>query len=712
MLKLVLWLALVAWGLHLPSHASAEEIPHDFPQFIVPGQEEEVARLRELFHLHYVPARPLATLWDAWIPMASLWPATTANLGEQHNRAQWRTALLNRHISPEGYVSTHQHRGLAHNDGWPFPLWTQARGIGWHFSLAGEPYREREGVHRSTTLDGWQLDGVTDHGFDRQRGWSFDLTNAHASITTPRFEVDAFVAPFIRLHFRGGTTEPLDEPYLEWTTRDEPEFTPERRMYWSLPQGNQEQRFVHIPCYRHPRWKGKITRLRINFGNRSASQTWTLQSLITAIDSRHNVNNALYLQGCTDYLAWSGDLTFLRENIQRMRLALHYALDEFGIRQQKCVTMSWVGHEGRSGLKLSPDGKKILHGEGVGTNYWDLLPFGGQDALATIYYYDVLQRMAALERQIAAHPAWNIPGGPLKFAADDLTQLAAEVKQTAGELFWNRETGRFVAAIDHDGQPHDYGYTFVNCEAIYFDFASREQAESIVAWLAGERLVEGDTSQGEDIYHWRFGPRATTRRNIEYYAFPWSAPEVIPWGGQVQDGGAVLGFGYHDLMARLKIRGADNAWRRLQTTIAWFEEVQNAGGYRAYYAQPGRGTLQGGGTAGGLGLDHEFFESILVPQVMLYGFLGFRPSLDSFAVEPRLPAAWPALIVTRIHFHDLQLDITATNDTLEITGQGHVRPGLTLTVPAGWKLEASDSTPAESIPLPDTPQWKLRLVRP
>jgi len=65
------------------------------------------------------------------------------------------------------------------------------------------------------------------------------------------------------------------------------------------------------------------------------------------------------------------------------------------------------------------------------------------------------------------------------------------------------------------------------------------------SWLSGERAVEGDTAQGAGIYHWRFAPRATTKRNIEYYFWAWSAPESIPFGAQIQDGGAVLGWSYH-----------------------------------------------------------------------------------------------------------------------------------------------------------------------
>ena len=171
--------------------------------------------------------------------------------------------------------------------------------------------------------------------------------------------------------------------------------------------------------------------------------------------------------------------------------------------------------------------------------------------------------------------------------------------------------------------------------------------------------MAGDTSSGADIYHWRFAPRATTRRNVETYVWAWSSPQSIPWGGQVQDGGAVLGFSYFDIMARLAVNGPDDAWRRLGEIIAWFDEVQAAGGYREFYAQPGRGTLQGGGTAGGLGVDFEFLESVLVPQVMLYGFLGFEPTADGFTVTPRLPQDWPSLTIRGIHVHDRVIDVTA-----------------------------------------------------
>ena len=77
--------------------------------------------------------------------------------------------------------------------------------------------------------------------------------------------------------------------------------------------------------------------------------------------------------------------------------------------------------------------------------------------------------------------------------------------------------------------------------------------------------------------------------------------------------------------------------------------------------------MQGGNVPGGLGLDKEFFESILVPQVMLYGFLGFQPTADGCTISPRLPADWPSLTITRIHLHDHVLDVKVQGKTVEVT---------------------------------------------
>jgi hypothetical protein len=114
---------------------------------------------------------------------------------------------------------------------------------------------------------------------------------------------------------------------------------------------------------------------------------------------------------------------------------------------------------------------------------------------------------------------------------------------------------------------------------------------------------------------------------------------------------------------RFIVPGQEEEMARLREVLDWFHETQIAGGYRAYYAKdPARGSMQGGNVPGGLGLDREFFESILVPQVMLYGFLGFQATPEGFRIHPRLPKDWPELTITRIHLHDAVMDVTARAD--------------------------------------------------
>src|SRR4051812_39594213 len=85
--------------------AHAAPIPDDFPKFIVPGHEKEMDSLRALFWLHYKPAVPLIPLWDAWMPMSTLWPARN---DLEAMRGKWAAALSSRPMSEEGYVFTLQ----------------------------------------------------------------------------------------------------------------------------------------------------------------------------------------------------------------------------------------------------------------------------------------------------------------------------------------------------------------------------------------------------------------------------------------------------------------------------------------------------------------------------------------------------------------------------------------------------------------------------
>ena len=633
------------------------------PTFAVPGFESDMKSLEQLHAIHHPNAYVDCTLWDGWLPRSSLWVSET-------KRLQYLRSLSRRRIDEEGYVAMQQHRGMAHSDGWPFPAWQQSTGRGFHFSTEGEGWAiQNFRLQAAASIDGWEISGAETLGIDPSQGLQLHASDDTVVITTPPFRCGTIVAPFARIEWTATDLPSTAECSIEWLLEGESDWKPSRAMVIPHPAPSK-QTYANIPLYRHPEYAGLLTRYRIRIRGASGCNI-QLKSLITAIDTRHPITNALFVRGCIDTFLWTKDVPFLKASLPRMRKAIRYALDEFQVETNAHVVVPWVGHDGRSGLEVGHDGKKKLKpGVGVGNNYWDLLPFGAHDAVATMYLADALQSFATIERRLSSHPEWEPE--PVQATAehalqhrldpDMLDRLVARIRDDFQQRFWDPAKGRFVGWIDRDGKSYDYGFTFVNLEAIDYGMATREQARSILDWIDGKRVIEGDTSQGADIYRWRFAPRATTKRNIETYGWVWSAPESIAWGDQVQDGGAVLGFSYFDLMARLKTNGPDDAWKRLREILEWFREVQSEGGYRSYYAKPGRGLLQGGGPPGGLGLDQEFLESVMVPQVMLYGFLGFQPTEDGYTVHPRLPKDWPSLTITGIRIGNEVIDITAHAD--------------------------------------------------
>src|SRR5258705_1477230 len=209
------------------SSAFSGPVPDDFPTFTVPGHDKEMASLRALYWKHYEPAGPLIPLWDEWISSATLWPAPGSGPELEKMRRRWATALSARILNPEGYVLTEQHDGPAHAEGWPFPRWMDAGGIGWHFRGTGVP-----GYDAPLVAPGdWDVQGGKSSDVN-DKGWVVELTEARASIRTPPFSLDAKKAPWLRINCWSAGLDGAD-CYVEWTTKAHLEFTPEKRAYFS-----------------------------------------------------------------------------------------------------------------------------------------------------------------------------------------------------------------------------------------------------------------------------------------------------------------------------------------------------------------------------------------------------------------------------------------------------------------------------------------------
>ena len=633
--------------------------PETFPKFTVPGFDIEMENFQNMFYLHYKETiEQTPTYNSGWLPMSFSWVGLEPITGND-KRNFYNSLLTSRKISTNGYVTCNQPYGLAHADGWPFPQWNQSGGWGRHYEIS-DHHISQWNVTRSTSASDWTITGASTISVTQEEGWKINLTSPSASIQTPNFYVKNVVVPFFQLHWSTSGIDDGAQPYLEWSTDFPPVFDSSRRVYFETITAEEGDVHSMIPLYTHPLWSENdyLRAVRISFDN-AAGTTVNVHSVFTAVDSRHNVNNTTHIKACYDYINLTGNKYFLKSNINQMRLAMKFAIDEFEVEANKCVNTPWIGHDGRTGIGPT------VRGRGIGGNYWDLLPFGGKDTLATIYLYHALNILADLEEEINKNPDWEIPSGSNRFDPEYLRSLAAELKDNSSQ-FWNSSAGRFVANIDVNSVSHDFGYTFVNLEAVYYGFADQKQTRSILDWISGKRTVAGDLSQGADIYHWIFGPRASTIRNISWYSYVWPNTGGTPYGDQIQDGGAVLGFTYHDLMSRLKTYGPDNTWERLKTILDWFADVQENGGYREYY-KTHPGNLQGGGTAGGLGMDVEFRSSILVPQIMFYGFLGYKPNLEGFEINPNLPTNWPSLSISRILAHNSLISIFATTNQIKIS---------------------------------------------
>ena len=679
--------------------------PEDFPQIALGDDERRSDLARRLLWQHTIshgpdwkswlydedkfpkypelPAGPKATLWDGWMCTPELWPAVHTDTTVERMRSLWKETLLARHIDGEGYVETDQGVFYAHTRGWPFPLWESGDAtIGWHFTFHGQqgelgtPSGMTFRIKNTCTTEGFTVEGLRDDGLDD--GWQLGITAPDASVETPAIAMEAHQAPYMQVRWHGENIG-HNEPYLEWQREEDTDYSPSRRMYFT-PCPNCEtlhneedildHSYIMVPLYKHREWSGYIKRLRVQLGNTAPGGNLTLLALFPNYDTRINVNNPQYVRGCIDFFDNTRDLDFLRRNIFRMRMSLRAYMHDHHTLSEHVVKTTWVGHEGKDSLRME-NGELVREcGRSVQNNWLDILPFGYYDCFATVYYYDAVRRFSKLEQQICGHPEWNIAYSYDAFDPSTLSRHAAEVKERGNELFWNRETGRFAAGVDIDGIMHDVGITMHNLEAVCAGFATNEHAKSIMDWISGIRTVEGDASQGADIYCFDFAPRITTKLNEFYWFWGWD-PKWASFSNQIQDGGAALAFSYFDIMSRLAVYGADNAWERLSAILDWYGDVCEAGGYKAYYDNRNM-SLQGGNSAGALGITSEFFESLLPVQSVLHGFLGYRAAGDHIVVNPSLPSHMEELRITNIAYDRIEMDITVSRNekTVSIVCRG------------------------------------------
>ncbi|MBM3496862.1 MAG: hypothetical protein FJX72_21455, partial [Armatimonadetes bacterium] len=447
---------------------------------------------------------------------------------------------------------------------------------------------------------------------------------------------------------------------------------------------------LFFPMYLHPGWgRGdtRITGLKLMVGGREAVGAHVAVNYVRATyDVRMATTNAALINAAARFYLWNGDTAFLARMMPRLRRAILFLQEHLGGRSHGLICQDWfVGHDGLGGDRP---------GHGMIGSYWDLLPSGRYDIESSIAYWLALRNMAALEdacrvkRMSVAAQSVLGPDGRTRIAyaesAATLRRHSERVKRAIEHTFWMPDTGRFCRNVDAYGRNHDYGFLHLNVQAVAWGIATDEQRRSVLSWLDG-RPVPGDTSIGSDIYRWRFAPRSSTRRNTDYYFWPWiwdwrnepgSAYRV--YGDQMQDGGAIPATALWEAMARCSTGDqaqVDRAFERSRETQRWFEDVTAAGGdgaafYRAYYHnRPDRGKQQSP-MPGGIGLDREFLsDSSLGTLVPLYAFLGLDAHEDGvLTVAPCLPTGLTSLRVDNVLYRGRLLHIEASPSRVTIAG--------------------------------------------
>lgn len=654
-----------------------------------------------------------------WESLALMWFDSTTSSGEitDDRFAKIKSWISGVTIDKFGYVwaitgsgleGTTTSAGTYFQQGWPFPAYNTNNSGG-------------KGYEFNRTEQGWTTNADSAKIADGLWQTSYNGGGELVFTSPENINLNTLKSPFLELDIRiadqanFGKNSDIGDIAIRWRTAEDDENGeqgyPHEVMqsdFATIPEetiGASFMKHLYFPMYLHEDWgwdtDNAITSVQIAVIPKQG-MSMNIKADINYIrfnfDTRQSNNAVLLLTAAKNYQEFTGDLETLKQNLPRYRQAMQFMLGALGGKENKLIDVSYFA--GHDGVVLDERGRATI-GHGIGNGYWDILAFPGVDFYSNVYYYKALKAMAYLESIAEAN---HIDVGTVQVASganDGTTETYSETSATLEALaestrteiqqyFWNEKTGRFHMGYNLDDPNHqnpvDYGYVIFNEEAIVAGIPTEEQEKSIMSWINGDRTVAGDTSQGADIYRFRFAPRTSTLRNDSQYFWGWSALNV-PFGQQVQDGGAVLYTSYYDLLARIKVLGVENAWARFKEIQKWYEDIKSAGGegtrfYREYYDNLGdeEQCLQGGGTAGGLGLDEEFLENAILYATVPYGFFGLgSDGIGSLKVSPMLPSEQKFWEIENLMFNGAKYDLRITNSSVELWEVRGAKSGMTVT---------------------------------
>lgn len=614
---------------------------------------------------------------------------------------------------------------------WAFPTYAQSgsNSVGFEFNANEDTEYWTTNASNEITATGGLLKVTNKGGINENLEIISPSGLGLSSLHSPYAHVD------FRISAKSKKSE-IEDIELWYTTDESPEWDANNMLSllydtsferYELPRFMAEA--IYFPCYLKESWENikQVKFVVVPKEGEKITSDIALNYVRFDYDARQANDNGIYLNTLKTYVEFTGDTAVLEKNLARARNSLLFLTKTLGGEENKLIDQSYMqGHDGVRG-----------NGRGIGNGYWDIISTPGVSFYANVFYVKALRAMIWLEEAAAklgidTEEAYIYAGdlsGEIIAWDYSIEKLESMLNETVEQMrkpykeairqddeyffnyeggFWNEADGRFLEGVNSVGEVIDYGFVSFNLEAIYEDIPTAEQSLSIMDWISGKRIVEGDTAKGyrgnyydkdgyvnenvelEDvtygIYDFEFAPRSTTKNNSKHYVFAYSG---VDFGKQVQNGGAIMYVSFYDIMARLKVYGADNAYTRLKEIQAWYNRVQEAAEaaeitdswkfYRAYYIDRGI-TMQGGGTAGGIGLDYEFLEAALFYACVPYGFFGISGTCDTLTVAPVMSAAMGEWRMQNMMFASVKYDVTATANSVRISAVRGVTTDKFITV--------------------------------
>ena len=229
--------------------------------------------------------------------------------------------------------------------------------------------------------------------------------------------------------------------------------------------------------------------------------SWSNQARWPSGNSLHFGNNLNYIIAVNKILLWEKSTSFLNA-VDTDSTATGDVSQGMTVGQKVDSEMNYILNSlnGINGVMIINNGENTGKADGQPSNYWDNPKFGYKDAYSNIYYYQSLIAMSGIE---------TMRGNTS--SAQYYSNLATTAKANYDSTFYDTGKGRYVGKIYITGKKRDFGFTFVNLEALANGLGDGTKATSIFNWLDGNRIVAGDTFTGADIYNaFKYAPRVNT----------------------------------------------------------------------------------------------------------------------------------------------------------------------------------------------------------